>query len=76
MRQQAAQRTGTEVRVEALVGQCRQRIIVHVSEILICFSRRSLRLLSMIAAMFLTCSFLRALNTMISSTRLRNSGRK
>ena len=27
MRQQAAQRTGTEVRVEALVGQCRQRLV-------------------------------------------------
>ena len=27
MRQQTAQRTGTEVRVEALVGQCRQCLI-------------------------------------------------
>ena len=27
MRQQTAQRTGTEVRVEALVGQCRQRLV-------------------------------------------------
>ena len=76
MHQEAAQRAGTEIRIKALISKSCQCLIGPVKRDLDLTLQRSPRLLSMMAAIFLTCSFSRALKTMMSSTRLRNSGRK